>query len=361
MIIRVVARLTALPFLCRGKLAQQTRQHHTWFLHTRPSLVHTIRARGARPDVNDRAVTTQALLSLNNRQTALYIDWILGILLGMTLILFREMTSRWFLQTAQYFYQHTLRGHIDWLMGYPAGLKLNGNLTRFLGQLHLWLLNLWRLPLLNNSSLWPVDEQTSLSPSPLMVTLGIISALMGLSIGLAAADDLVQLLLLPVTVCSRIASRLYFWEVSVMLSLWRLFRGRRWNPLRERLDYAAYDLDQLLLGTVLFCTLLFLFPTIAVYYVLFVVIEIGFGLPLLGLTLLRTIIDYLPVYELFQRQRIVTGLRCVLGEDGKEVLLDHDHPSLGQIIGPLTQAMAHHLKRHLSLGQLAYLLRGKPY
>lgn len=356
----IFARLTVHSLPLRCKLAQQIHQRHTWFLRTRPNLVHRIRTQGASPDVNDRAEATQALLSLNNQQMIMYIDWILGILLGLTLIRCREAVSRWCLQIAQYFYQHTLTDHIEWLMGYPAGLKLNGNLTRFLGQLHIWLLTLWRLPLSN--TIWSDDDQVSISLAPLMTTLGIFSALMGLSVGLAGIDDLVRLLLLPVTVCSRIASRLYFWEVSVMLSLWRLFRGRRWNPLRERLDYAAYDLDQLLLGTVLFCTLLFLFPTIAVYYMLFVVIEFGSGLPLLGLTLLRTIIDHLPAYELRQRQRIVTGLRCVLSGDGQEMLLlDHDHPSVGQIIEPLTRAMAHHLKRHFSPSRLAHLLRGRPY
>ena len=32
---------------------------------------------------------------------------------------------------------------ISWLMGQPAGLKLNRPLARFLGELYLWLLEVW--------------------------------------------------------------------------------------------------------------------------------------------------------------------------------------------------------------------------
>lgn len=35
------------------------------------------------------------------------------------------------------------------------------------------------------------------------------------------------------------------------------------------MDDAQYSLDQLLLGTLMFSTLVFLFPTVAVYYLLF--------------------------------------------------------------------------------------------
>lgn len=39
--------------------------------------------------------------------------------------------------------------------------------------------------------------------------------------------------------------------------------------MRNRIDSAEYDLDQLLLGALLFSVLIFLFPTVAVYYTLF--------------------------------------------------------------------------------------------
>ena len=45
--------------------------------------------------------------------------------------------------------------------------------------------------------------------------------------------------------------------------------GKRRNVLRNRTDSWDYDIDQLLLGTMLFTLVAFLFPTVLVYYALF--------------------------------------------------------------------------------------------
>ena len=63
--------------------------------------------------------------------------------------------------------------------------------------------------------------------------------------------------------------RLYYFQVRALSSLWRLFRGKKWNVLRQRVDSVHYDVDQLFVGTLLFTVLLFLLPTTALYYVIF--------------------------------------------------------------------------------------------
>ena len=60
---------------------------------------------------------------------------------------------------------------------------------------------------------------------------------------------------------------------SSVVSLWRLFRGKKWNILRERVDTAEYDISQLFLGTLLFTTLVFLLPTILLYYGIFAAVR----------------------------------------------------------------------------------------
>ena len=67
--------------------------------------------------------------------------------------------------------------------------------------------------------------------------------------------------------------RLYSLQVYALASLWRLFRGKKWNVLRQRVDSASYDVDQLFIGTLLFTILLFLLPTTALYYVVFTVVS----------------------------------------------------------------------------------------
>lgn len=49
--------------------------------------------------------------------------------------------------------------------------------------------------------------------------------------------------------------------------------GKRKNVLRNRIDSWDYDLDQLLLGTILFTLITFLFPTVLVYYALFALVS----------------------------------------------------------------------------------------
>ncbi|KAJ1777667.1 pig-Q [Coemansia sp. RSA 2167] len=67
-----------------------------------------------------------------------------------------------------------------------------------------------------------------------------------------------------------VATRIFHWQLVTLYSLFNLFRGRKHNVLRNRIDSCDYDLDQLLIGTILFTLLTYLFPTVLVYYLTFV-------------------------------------------------------------------------------------------
>lgn len=58
-----------------------------------------------------------------------------------------------------------------------------------------------------------------------------------------------------------------------LTALFRLFLGKKKNPLRERVDTCRYQPDQLFVGTLLFTVLLFLMPTTWVYYIVFTVVS----------------------------------------------------------------------------------------
>eukprot|EP00904_Undaria_pinnatifida_P008019 jgi/Undpi1/4347/HiC_scaffold_17.g07713.m1 len=57
------------------------------------------------------------------------------------------------------------------------------------------------------------------------------------------------------------------------LAPWELFRGRKRNVLRRRVDTCMYDACQLLLGTLVFTVLSFLTPTVSVYYTFFCIVQ----------------------------------------------------------------------------------------
>lgn len=70
-------------------------------------------------------------------------------------------------------------------------------------------------------------------------------------------------------------SRLFNLQMRGLTALFRLFLGKKKNPLRERVDSCQYQADQLFVGTLLFTILLFLMPTTWVYYTVFTTVIIN--------------------------------------------------------------------------------------
>lgn len=62
-----------------------------------------------------------------------------------------------------------------------------------------------------------------------------------------------------------------------LTSLWRLFIGRKYNPLRDRVDSHQYTHHHLFIGTLGFTVLLFLLPTTFLYYCVFTVVSKQLG------------------------------------------------------------------------------------
>lgn len=92
---------------------------------------------------------------------------------------------------------------------------------------------------------------------------------------LSLASDFLSLSTLHIH-CFYIASaRIYSWQLTIITSLFHLFRGKKRNVLRNRIDSCDYELDQLLLGTILFTLLFFLLPTVVVFYATFALARVG--------------------------------------------------------------------------------------
>lgn len=64
--------------------------------------------------------------------------------------------------------------------------------------------------------------------------------------------------------------RLFNWQIRLLIILFRLFCGKKQNPLRNyRLDSHLCDIDQLFIVTLTFTILLFLLPSIFMFYAVF--------------------------------------------------------------------------------------------
>ena len=93
--------------------------------------------------------------------------------------------------------------------------------------------------------------------------------LLGLQVQICLLQDALNLMTFHIHCFYAYARRLFISQTSGLTSLWRLFRGKKWNPLRNRVDSMPHTVEQLFVGTVGFTVLLFLYPTTLVFYVIF--------------------------------------------------------------------------------------------
>lgn len=123
-----------------------------------------------------------------------------------------------------------------------------------------------------------------------------LSGCLGMTMIVSLLSDTLSVLTAHLYACYFISATIFRHQLSLAGSLWNLFRGtlfarrgarrislihttptgKRYNVLRNRIDTWDYDLDQLLLGTILFTLLAFLYPTVLTYYVLFAAVSLSF-------------------------------------------------------------------------------------
>lgn len=156
------------------------------------------------------------------------------------------------------------KDYIIWLMGVPWGIKLNTPLSQFLGTRYLYILELWRLF---------YSEFISIYLS-MFVNFLVILLPFGITFPVTALHDFLKFLNLCLICCFIISNRVFTLQVSALKSLGRLFMGKKWNILRERVDSCDYNMNQLLVGTMIFTILLFLLPTTGMYTLIFLYLRV---------------------------------------------------------------------------------------
>ncbi|KAK9881296.1 hypothetical protein WA026_015418 [Henosepilachna vigintioctopunctata] len=179
----------------------------------------------------------------------------------------------------------TLKQLLNYLMGSPIGLKLNHAFSNALGLFFFYNINLWKLFI---QGLYPM----LLNYLQYLVKSGVF----GFSFQLAIISDILSLTTFHVYCIYVYAAKLFQLQVRSITSLWRLFIGRKYNPLRERVDSCQYTQHQLFIGTLGFTILLFLLPTTTLYYVVFTTLRLVFLMINGILYRLRYLLRCLPIY-----------------------------------------------------------------
>jgi len=136
---------------------------------------------------------------------------------------------------------------------------------------------------------------------------------------IALFSDLVSILTVHIYSFYIASARIFNWQLTIIISLFHLFRGKKRNVLRNRIDSCDYDLDQLLLGTILFTVLFFLLPTVVVFYLTFASARMLIISLKAALDTCLAFLNHFPLFALMLRvkdsRRLPGGIRFELREE----------------------------------------------
>ncbi|KAG0330692.1 phosphatidylinositol N-acetylglucosaminyltransferase subunit gpi1 [Podila humilis] len=251
------------------------------------------------------SITRAQYISFYNSMWLVANDIIIGVAFGSFLISNNKYMAEVLQRYVKDYTIDSISDVLEWLTSkneYPAGLKLNPELNPFLGQLFKWLIEIW------------ADFIISLQPLvPTVINLIGISGVFGATMSLSLVSDLLAFTTLHIYWFYMVAARIFHWQLTILYSLFNLFRGKKRNPLRHRIDSCDYDLDQLLLGTILFTLLTFLFPTIVVYYLTFALSRVAVIFMQATMETVLACLNHFPLFAILLRlkdpDRLPGGLR----------------------------------------------------
>lgn len=136
---------------------------------------------------------------------------------------------------------------------------------------------------------------------PRFVQLLGLSAFAGATLPISLVSDLASLLTVHIHAFYIASARMFNWQLAILISLFHLFRGKKRNVLRNRIDSCDYDLDQLLLGTILFTLLFFLLPTVLVFYLTFATARLSVIFLKAALEMGLACLNHFPLFALMLR------------------------------------------------------------
>ncbi len=203
---------------------------------------------------------------------SLMLIWIyfLDIILGMAMLVAILFYPTLKIQIEDLLSLYTLKmldlvdDYLSWIMGVPLGIKLNTPVSHFLGSHYLYVLRFWRLFYMEFIAIYMSS----------IVKFLVLLLPFGLSLALTALHDFLKFLNLCLICFFVISHRISTLQISALKSLGRLFMGKKWNILKDRVDTCHYDLNQLLVGTLIFTILLFLVPTTGMYTLVFLYLRV---------------------------------------------------------------------------------------
>ncbi|XP_065847210.1 uncharacterized protein [Euphorbia lathyris] len=243
-----------------------------------------------------------AALHRHSMWLSVTVDLLLGNVLGLSVLYNADSVCSWISTFANDVTNELLRSGCVWLMGVPAGFKLNTELAGVLGMISLNAIQIW-------STLWVF---VSFLFVYFIKGLAIVGITFGATIPAALVIDTIAVATLHVSSLHCAMSLIYSQQIQALAALWRLFRGRKWNPLRKRLDSYNYTVKQHIVGSLLFTPLLLLLPTTSVFYIFYTILDSAITFICILIEVTISMIHGTPYIKIFlwlvRRRRFPSGI-----------------------------------------------------
>ncbi|CAH8384721.1 unnamed protein product [Eruca vesicaria subsp. sativa] len=234
--------------------------------------------------------------------SAMAVDLVLGNMIGLALMSNTGDVCSWLFHFTKEFTNDILRSGCVWLMGVPAGFKLNTELAGVLGMVSLNVIQIW-------STLWIFIASFIFY---LIKAIAVMGITFGATVSAAFVIDVITFATLHITALHWAITLVYSHQIQALAALWRLFRGRKMNPLRQRLDSYGYTVKQHVVGSLLFTPLLLLLPTTSVFYIFFTITSTTINSICMFIEFAISIIHATPYAEimiwLVRRRRFPSGV-----------------------------------------------------
>lgn len=268
-------------------------------------------------------------------------DVIMGIAMGTYLIENASQVAELIDSLSRDYTINGLHRTITWLMGWPGGLKLNNELATFMGDLFLWVIDYW------------AGCIASLRPYfPTIVYMIGLSGFAGATMPISIFSDLLTLLTLHVSSFYIASARIYHWQLTTIISLFHLFRGKRRNVLRKRIDSCEYELDQLLLGTIFFTLLTFLMPTVLVFYLTFASARMVIMMAKAILETILVCLNHFPLFAVMLRLKDPTRLPGGIRFELHSMTFEREDYSTSYIVlRPIPLALKHMFHQYFEMSR----------
>lgn len=155
----------------------------------------------------------KAALHRHAMWSCIVVDVFLGSLIGLALLFHAESACLCVLKFAHNITNNLLRSGCVWLMGVPAGFKLNTELAGILGMISFNAIQIW-------STLW---FHMGFLFIYFIKGLAISGIILGVTIPAALMIDMIALATLHVSSVNWFLSLLYSLQIQALAALWRLF------------------------------------------------------------------------------------------------------------------------------------------